>query len=154
MSEIEKKLIEMNIDIPIGSHVSGTYVSARWSGNYIYVSGNGPKIDGKIACAGKIGNDLTIEEGYYAARLSMINIIGVLKNELGDLDKIEKFVKLVGFIASADDFYEQTKVLNGASDLLVEVFGDKGIHARSAVGVNVLPFNQPVVIETVVEIKV
>ena len=86
-------------------------------------------------------------------RISIINIIGVLKYELGNLDRIEKFVKILGFVASADDFYEQPSVINGASDLLVKVFGQKGMHSRSAIGTSVLPFNLPVEIEAIVEIK-
>ncbi|MDY0235352.1 MAG: RidA family protein [Gudongella sp.] len=153
MSDIEKKLKELNIELPGEPKAMGTYRPARWSGNTIYLSGNGPMKNGKLIYTGKLGKDLTIEEGYDAARLSIINIIGVLKYELGDLDRIEKFVKLLGFVASTDDFYEQPSVINGASDLLVEVFGEKGMHARSAIGTSVLPFNLPVEIEVMVEIK-
>ena len=153
MSEIEKKLQELNIKLPGEPKAMGTYRPARWSENTIYISGNGPMQDGKPIYTGKLGKDLTIEEGYDAARLSIINIMGVLKYELGNLDRIEKFVKILGFVASADDFYEQPSVINGASDLLVKVFGQKGMHSRSAIGTSVLPFNLPVEIEAIVEIK-
>jgi enamine deaminase RidA (YjgF/YER057c/UK114 family) len=152
MSEIEKKLEALGIDIPGQTKAAGNYVTARRIGNLIYTSGNGPTRDGKILAVGRLGAELSIEEGYQAARETMINILGVLKCELGDLDKIVKFVKILGFIQSTDDFYDQPKVLNGASDLLVEVFGEKGRHARSAIGTSVLPFNMPVEIEVIVEV--
>ena len=153
MSEIENKLKELNIVLAKEAKAMGTYHLARWSGNTLYISGNGPMKDGKPIYSGKLGKDLTVEQGYDAARLSMINILGVLKQELGDLDRIEKFVKILAFVASADDFYEQPSVINGASDLLWEVFGERGMHARSAIGTMVLPFNLPVEIEAIVEIK-
>jgi enamine deaminase RidA (YjgF/YER057c/UK114 family) len=154
MFEFEKKLKEMNIELPIGAKAMGSYFTVRWSGNILYVSGNGPMKDGKAVYTGKIGENLTIVEGYDAARLSMVNILGVLKFELGNLDRIEKFVNLLGFVASSDDFYDQPSIINGASDLLIEVFGERGAHSRSAIGTNVLPFNLPVEIQTIVEIKI
>lgn len=153
MSKIEKKLEEMHIELPGEPKAMGKYKSVRWSHNTIYISGTGPLKDGKAVYTGKLGKDLTIEEGYEAARLSMINILGILKHELGDLDKIKKFVKLLGFVACTNDFHQQPKIINGASDLLIEIFGEKGVHARSAIGTNSLPFNIPVEIETIVEIK-
>ena len=153
MSKIEERLVELGIELPGGTKAMGTYVPVRQTGNLLYLSGNGPMRDGKILIEGRLGENLTIEEGYEAARLTMINILGVLKNELGDLDRIEKFVKILGLVASTNDFYDQPKVINGASDLLVEVFGDKGKHARSAMGTNVLPFKLPVEIEVIVEVK-
>ena len=153
MSEIEKKLQEMGIDIPGQTKSMGNYVTVRRLGNLLYLSGNGPMRDGKVLCSGRLGENLSVEEGYEAARQTAINIIGVLKHELGDLDWVEKFVKLLGFVSSTNDFYDQPKVINGASDLFVEVFGEKGRHARSAVGTSVLPFNLPVEIEVIVEVK-
>lgn len=154
MVNIEERLRTLNIELPQNLKAMGTYQPARWLGNTIYISGNGPMKDGKVLYSGKLGQELTVEEGYKAARLSMLNILGILKQELGDLDRIERFIKILGFIASTDDFYHQPSVINGASDLLVEVFGERGLHARSAIGTNVLPFNLPVEIEAIVEIKI
>ena len=130
----------------------GNYVTVRRSGNMLYLSGNGPMREGKVVMSGKLGADLTVEQGYEAARITAINILGVLKSELGDLDKINQFVKVLGFVQSTDDFFDQPKVINGASDLFVEVLGEKGRHARSAIGTSVLPFNLPVEIEVIVEV--
>lgn len=153
MSEIEKKLGELGIILPGQTKSMGNYVTARRSGNILYLSGNGPMREGKVVMSGKLGADLSIEQGYEAARITAINILGVLRNELGDLDKIKQFVKVLGFVQSTDDFYDQPKVINGASDLFVEVLGEKGRHARSAIGTSVLPFNLPVEIEVIVEVE-
>lgn len=153
MSEIEKKLGELGIILPGQTISMGNYVTARRSGNMLYLSGNGPMREGKVVMSGKLGADLSIEQGYEAARITAINILGVLRNELGDLDKIKQFVKVLGFVQSTDDFYDQPKVINGASDLFVEVLGEKGRHARSAIGTSVLPFNLPVEIEVIVEVE-
>lgn len=152
MSEIEKKLGELGIILPGQIKSMGNYVTVRKSGNMLYLSGNGPMREGKVVMSGKLGADLSIEQGYEAARITAINILGVLKSELGDLDKIKQFVKVLGFVQSTDDFYDQPKVINGASDLFVEVLGEKGRHARSAIGTSVLPFNLPVEIEVIVEV--
>ena len=153
MSEIEKKLGELGIILPGQTKSMGNYVTARRSGNMLYLSGNGPMREGKVVMSGKLGADLSIEHGYEAARITAINILGVLKSELGDLDKIKQFVKVLGFVQSTDDFFDQPKVINGASDLFVEVLGEKGRHARSAIGTAVLPFNLPVEIEAIVEVE-
>lgn len=153
MSEIDKRLGELGIILPGQTKSMGNYVTVRKSGNMLYVSGNGPMREGKVVMSGKLGADLSIEQGYEAARITAINILGVLKSELGDLDKIKQFVKVLGFVQSTDDFYDQPKVINGASDLFVEVLGEKGRHARSAIGTSVLPFNLPVEIEIIVEIE-
>jgi len=152
MSEIEKKLGELGIILPGQTKSMGNYVTVRKSGNMLYLSGNGPMREGKVVMSGKLGADLSIEQGYEAARITAINILGVLKSELGDLDKIKQFVKVLGFVQSTDDFFDQPKVINGASDLFVEVLGEKGRHARSAIGTSVLPFNLPVEIEVIVEV--
>jgi enamine deaminase RidA (YjgF/YER057c/UK114 family) len=152
MSEIEKKLGELGIILPGQTKSMGNYVTVRRSGNMLYLSGNGPMREGKVVMSGKLGADLSIEQGYEAARITAINILGVLKSELGDLDKINQFVKVLGFVQSTDDFFDQPKVINGASDLFVEVLGEKGRHARSAIGTSVLPFNLPVEIEVIVEV--
>lgn len=118
----------------------------------LYTAGQGCKRDGILVYKGKLGQDLTIEEGREAARISIINCLAILKGYLGDLDRIKQVVKLLGFVASAPGFDQQPYVMNGASEFLIELFGDKGRHARSAIGVNELPFGTPVEIEMIVEI--
>lgn len=132
---------------PVRSAV-GNYVSLVRTGNLIFTAGQG--VD---EFHGKLGRDLTIEEGYLASRQSMLNLLSALKNELGELSKIKKVVKILGFVNCTDSFTEQPKVMNGASDLLVEVFGEKGKHARSAVGMAQLPNNTAIEIEMIVEIE-
>ncbi|MGM0397081.1 MAG: RidA family protein [Bacillota bacterium] len=153
MSKIEKLLEELGIDLPVANNPVANYVTARRSGDLLYLSGTGPIVDGKILYTGKLGKELNRDEGYKAARISAINMISTLKKELGDLDKVEKILNLQGFVASSDDFYDQPYVINGASDLLVQVFGEAGKHTRAALGTNVLPFNTPVEIIMVVKIK-
>lgn len=153
MAKIEQKLYELGIELPSPYEPVANYVNARRTGNLLYLSGAGPIADGEILYKGKVGQELDKEEGYCAARISALNMLSVLKNELGDLDKIKKFIKLQGFVASSSDFYDQPYVINGASDVFVEVFGEAGKHSRAALGTNVLPFNTPVEILLVVEIK-
>jgi len=126
----------------------GNYVSLVRTGNLIFTAGQG--VD---EFHGKLGRDLTIEEGYLASRQSMLNLLSALKNELGELSRIKKVIKILGFVNCTDAFTEQPKVMNGASDLLVEVFGEKGKHARSAVGMAQLPNNTAIEIEMIVEIE-
>jgi len=126
----------------------GNYVSLVRTGNLIFTAGQG--VD---EFHGKLGRDLTIEEGYLASRQSMLNLLSALKKELGELSKIKKVIKILGFVNCTDTFTEQPKVMNGASDLLVEVFGEKGKHARSAVGMAQLPNNTAIEIEMIVEIE-
>jgi len=152
MSEVEKKLQELGITLPPAPKPAAAYVPAkRFGNNLIYVSGQDCRDDGKLIYEGKVGKDLTIEQGQEAARQAMINTLAVLKEELGDLDKITNIVKLLGFVNSAEGFVEQPYVINGASNLLEEVFGERGKHARSALSSNELPFNTPIEIETIVE---
>lgn len=151
--KIEKKLAELGIELrPLETPVAN-YLHAKTFGNLIYVSGCAPVKDGVNLYSGKLGKDVSLEEGYDAAREAAINLISVLKFELGDLDRVTSIVKLLGFVASADDFYSQPKVINGASDLMVEVFGDIGRHARAAIGVNTLPGNLPVEIELIAQFE-
>lgn len=153
MSMIEKKLEQMGIVLPEAPDPIASYVSVKRDGKTLYFSGAGPTRDGKAVVQGKLGKDLTIEQGYHAARMGAINLIAAMKRELGDLDQVDQILKLFGLVACADDFYQQPQVMNGASDLFAEVFGDRGRHARSAVGTNVLPLNLPVEIEIVIKIK-
>jgi enamine deaminase RidA (YjgF/YER057c/UK114 family) len=153
MGAPEEKLNQMGITLPKASAPVANYVPAVRTGNLLYLSGAGPArgADGKTPL-GKVGQDLTVEEGYEAARLVGINLIARLKEELGDLDRVRRIVKLLGMVNSTLDFNQQPAVINGCSDLLVEVFGDRGKHARSAVGMASLPMNIPVEIELIAEV--
>ena len=153
MAEIERKLEQMGITLPDIPAPIANYVPAVRTGNLLYLSGLGPaaRSDG-TAPTGKLGQDLTVGEGYEAARLTGINILARLKAELGDLDRVKRIVKLLSMVNSAPDFIQPPAVANGCSDLLVELYGDRGRHARSAVGMNALPNNIPVEIEMIVEV--
>jgi enamine deaminase RidA (YjgF/YER057c/UK114 family) len=153
MSIIEQRLYELGIELPPLNKPVANYVGFRKTGNLLYLSGTGPVVEGKILYHGKLGKDLSKEEGYEAARISAINMLSILKNVLGDLDKVEQVISLQGFVACSDEFYDQPYVINGASDLFVEVFGEAGKHTRAALGTNVLPFNTPVEILMVVQVK-
>ena len=153
MSVIENRLAELGVTLPTTPAPIGTYVPSVRTGNLLYLSGLGPTAgaDGKVP-VGKVGSELTVEEGYEAARLVGINILARLKSELGDLDKVGRVVKLLSMVNCAPVFTQPPAVANGCSDLLVEVFGEKGRHARSAVGMAALPNNIAVEIEMIVEI--
>ena len=153
MSAIEAKLEEMGIELPDSPAPMANYVPAVRTGNLLYLAGLGPaaRPDGTLP-TGKVGQDLSVEEGYEAARLTGINILARLKGELGDLDRVNRVVKLLSMVNAATDFTQQPAVANGCSDLMVEVFGDKGKHARSAVGMGSLPNNIPIEIEVIVEV--
>lgn len=153
MSTIEDRLETMGITLPPTPPPMANYVTTMTTGNFLYTSGAGPFLGGKPKYQGRLGTDLTVEEGYEAAKLTAINLLSLLKGELGNLDRIERIVKVLGFVNSSLDFYDQPKVMNGASDLFVEALGEKGQHTRSALGTSVLPFNIPVEIEMVVQIK-
>ena len=154
MHEIEKRLEELGITLDAGPEPMANYVSVQKAGTLWFFSGAGPFEGGKPAVFGRLGENMSAEEGYGAARLAGINLLAVLKRELGgDWDRLEQIVKLQGFVSSTPDFFEQPKVINGASDLFVEVLGDKGRHARTAVGTNVLPFRIPLEIEMIVKVR-
>ncbi|MGD1974751.1 MAG: RidA family protein [Desulfobacterales bacterium] len=151
--QVEARLKELGIDLPPAITPVANYVPAAKTGNLIFLSGHGPVKEDGTLIPGKVGADLTTEQGYETARRIAIGLLGTLKTEIGDLDAIRRIVKLLGFVNCTAEFADQPKVINGASDLLVEVFGEKGKHARSAVGTNALPFNIAVEIEMIVEIK-
>ncbi|WP_312110148.1 RidA family protein [Brevibacillus reuszeri] len=153
MGKIEQRLQELGITLPEPPPVAAIYVPAVTVGSLVYTSGNDCRVDGKLMFQGKLGQELTIEQGQLAARQTMINLLAVLKAHLGDLDKIERIVKLLAFVNSAPGFADQPYVINGASALLEEVFGEQGRHARSAIGTSELPFHTPVEIEMIVQIK-
>ena len=145
------KLASMDICLPISLEPKGNYNLANRSGNLLYLSGQGPLWEDKMVYSGRVGCDLSIEEGYAAARLTAINILGVLNAQGYDLDRL-RMVKMLGFVSSAPDFFDQPKVINGATDFLCDVLGDRGRPARSAVAVPQLPFNASVEIEVIVDI--
>ena len=150
---VEEKLKELGIEIVDIPKPLGSYKPCVRTSNLLYISGQLPVRSGKLLYEGKIGNELKIEEGKEAARAAAINCISVLKNEVGDLDKVEKIVRVTGYISSASGFTGQANVLNGASDLFYDVFGQKGIHSRVAVGVFELPMGSPVEIELIAEVS-
>lgn len=150
---VETKLKNLGYELPKAPAPLANYVTITRSGNLLFTSGSGCFIDGKPRYQGRLGEDISIDQGYDAARITALNLLSIVKEELGELNKVKKVVKLLGFVSSTNDFYDHPAVINGASDLLVEVFGEKGKHARSAIGTSVLPFNLPVEIEMVLEVE-
>jgi len=148
---IHNKLKSLGITLPQAAAPAANYVPWVISGSQVFVSGQLPMEDGKIAVAGRLGDSVSLEDGQRAARLCAINILAQVQAALGDLDRVTRIVRLGGFVASADNFTDQPKVVNGASDLMVDVFGDKGRHARAAVGVNTLPLGVAVEIDAIIE---
>ena len=153
--EIERKLKELGHELsPYRASAAGNYVSAVRAGNMVYLAGHGPTLpEGGLLHVGKLGSGVTIEQGYDCARQTMLNLLTSLKEEIGDLDKVKRVVKLLCMVNCAPDFGDTPKVANGGSDLLVSLYGDAGRHARSAVGMGSLPFGMPVEIEMIVEVE-
>jgi enamine deaminase RidA (YjgF/YER057c/UK114 family) len=148
----ESKLKALGLQLPPPPQPVATYIPAVRVGDLLFLSGVLPMRDGQLAFSGKLGRDLTAEEGMEAAKLSLLNALAIAKQELGSLDRISRVVKVVGYVASAEGFVQQPQVLNGASDLLVAVFGEAGRHARVAVGAAELPRCAPVEIEMILSI--
>ena len=149
----EARLKELGIELPAPPQPVANYVNGVRTGNLIFLAGKGPKRADGTEIVGKLGDGITIEEGYEGARLTAINQLAVLKQMLGDLRKVKRVVKVLGMVNSDPDFVEQPAVINGFSDLIVEVFGDRGRHARAAVGMASLPRGQAVEIEVIVEVE-
>lgn len=149
--QVEQKLRELGLQLPDPPKAIAEYLLFRRAGNLVFTSGTGPVHHREFAYQGKVGRDLSLEEGREAARLTMLNLLSILKFALGDLDSVSHIVKVTGFVASSPGFGAQPEVMNAASELLERVFGEKGRHARSAIGVSELPRNIPVEIEMVVE---
>ncbi len=149
----ESRLQELGLALPDMVAPVGAYVKAVRTGKLLFLSGHGPFRDGVAQYKGKLGLDLSLEEGYAAARLTMLNLLRTIRNELGDLDRVQRVVKVLGFVNSGQGFTNQTKVINGGSELLIELYGERGKHARSAVGMAELPGNIAVEIEMIVEIE-
>ena len=148
----EERLRELNITLPTPPQPVANYVNGVRAGNLIFLAGIGPKYPDGRELSGKLGGNITIDQGYEGARQTAINQLSVLKEMLGDLNKVKRIVKVLGLVNSSPNFIDQPKVVNGFSDLMVDVFGEKGKHARAAVGVNSLPRGQAVEIELVVEV--
>ena len=151
--EVERKLADLGLTVTEPNPSIGNFVPAVRTGNLLYVSGNLPRLpDGSMAHTGKLGREVSVEEGYAAARQSAVNCLSAAKSIIGDLDKIQRVVKLLVMVNSDPDFDQQPAVGNGASDLLVELFGESGRHARSAVGMAALPRGAPVEVEMIFEV--
>jgi enamine deaminase RidA (YjgF/YER057c/UK114 family) len=151
-SEIEARLKSLGVELPPVPTPAANYVPFVISGRQIFVSGQIPVTPEGVKYVGKVGREISVEDGQKAAMICAINILAILKSAAGDLDKIGSIVKLVGFVNGAPDFIEPQKIVNGASDFLVAVLGEKGRHARSAIGVGTLPFGVAVEVEAIAEL--
>lgn len=152
--DIEQRLDSLGITLKVPKLPKGINIAlAVKTGNLIYLSGNGPRTNDGVRITGKVGTDLTVEEGYDAARITAINHIAILKSEIGDLNKVVRIVKVLGMVNADSSFTQQPAVINGYTDLMVEVFGERGRHARSAVGMASLPFNLACEVEAIVQVQ-
>lgn len=149
----EEKLKQLGYTLPPASQPVANYVKWVRTGNLVYTSGHGPTTASGEMIKGKLGANMTIEQGYDAAQLTGLQLLATLKAAVGDLKKVKRIVKVLGLVNCTPEFADQPKVMNGFSDLMVAVFGDKGKHARSAVGTNALPFGTAVEIEMIVEVE-
>ncbi|MEY3029369.1 MAG: hypothetical protein RL198_766 [Actinomycetota bacterium] len=149
----KQRLAELGIQLPEVASPAGAYIPARISGNQLFTAGQLPFVDGQLLATGKVGREVDADQAKQLARQSAINALAAIDAALGDLDRVTGVIKVVGFVASTEDFTGQPGVINGASELLGEIFGDSGKHARSAVGVAVLPLNSPVEVEMIVEFR-
>lgn len=153
MGNIERRLQEMGIELPECPKPVAAYVPAVKGGGFVFASGQTPIVDGKLIYKGKLGQDIDIAQGYDAARIAAIRVLSELKFILGDLDRIERIVRVTGYVNSAPDFGDQPKVINGASELFCQVFGEKGEHARVAFGAGALPDNSAVEVDVIAYVK-
>ena len=154
MGQIDKRLAELGIILPEAAKPVANYVPWVRTGNLVFISGQGPIEGGKVLYPGTLGKDVSLEDGAKSARLCAINVLAQIKDAVGgDLDKVKRVVKLLGFVNATADFKDHPKVINGASDLMVEVFGDKGRHARSAVASPSLPMGFSTEVEAIVEVE-
>ncbi len=149
----EEKLKSMGIELPDAPKPLGAYVPFVKTGNLVYLSGMLPLKGGKLTLTGRVGEGVTLEDAAEAAKTAAINALAVLKSAIGNLDKVKRCVRIEGFVSSADNFTDQPKVLNGASNFMFEVLGEAGLHTRTAIGVNILPLNSPVEISFIFEVK-
>ncbi len=149
----EEKLCELNLTLPPVPKPAGAYVPAVRTGNLVFVSGQLPLVDGKLKYIGKIGADLNPEQGYDAAKICALNALSILNEEAGTLDGISRIIRLGGFVCSAEGFTDQPQVVNGASELVGKIFGERGLHARVALGVTELPLGAAVELEILAEVS-
>jgi enamine deaminase RidA (YjgF/YER057c/UK114 family) len=152
MGIIEDKLISLGIVLPSAPNPVAAYISAKQSNSLIFTSGQLPMLNGELTVKGLLGQDVDIEKAYYAARICTINALAAIKGIVGDLDRIKQVVRVVGYVASVPTFTQHPEIINGASELLIEIFGKNGKHARSSIGVAVLPLNASVEIELIVDV--
>lgn len=153
MSRIEGRLEELGLVLPAPMNPPGNFKLVNVHAGVAYVAGH-PAIDGSTVLAqGVVGRDLTVDQGYTAARLTALSIIASLKHELGDLDRVTKWLRAVGYVQTAPDFHDNAKIVNGFSDLIIEVWGDAGHHARSAPGQGPSPLNVPIIVDAIVAVS-
>jgi enamine deaminase RidA (YjgF/YER057c/UK114 family) len=152
MSKVEEKILELGLELPKISTPIASYIPAKKVGNLVFTSGQLPMVNGELTITGFLGKEVSIEDANRAAQVCTLNALAAVKGVIGDLDQIKSIIRVVGYVASTPEFTKQPAVVNGASDLLLQIFGDEGKHARSAIGVSALPLNAPVEIELTVEI--
>lgn len=151
--EIETKIVELGLTLPAPPTPVGAYLLSRQAGDLLFLSGTTCYTPDGLLYRGRLGNELSLEQGYIAARQTMLNLLSAAKTALGDLDRVACVVKLNGYVNSTPDFDRQPEVISGASDLLEQIFGERGRHARTSIGVNILPGNIPVEIEMVLQLR-
>lgn len=150
----EQRIRDLGIELPTKVPLRGGVVPCVADGDTLYVSGHGPEDnDGNLLYCGRLGAEVTLEDGYLAARATGVQLLRAVRDHLGSLDRVERIIKLLAFVNSDDDFHDQPAVVHGCSDFLVEVFGERGRHARSALGTSNLPLNQPVEIEMILKFR-
>ena len=150
---VEEKLKEVGITLPDVAPPVAAYIPAVQADKMIYTAGQVALLKGELKYKGRVGENLTVKQGYESARICALNALAAVKGVAGSLDNIERIVRVAGFINSADDFTDQAKVMNGASELMLDIFGEAGLHARSAIGVNTLPIGASVEVELIVKLK-
>jgi enamine deaminase RidA (YjgF/YER057c/UK114 family) len=153
MGKVESKLNELKLLLPGAPKPVAAYIPAKQTGNLVFTAGQLPMVNGELISKGILGQDVEIDEANKAARICTLNALAAIKGVIGDLDRIKQIVRVVGYVASVPTFTQQPAVVNGASELLLEIFGENGKHARSAVGMAVLPLNASVEIELTVEVE-
>ena len=153
MGKVESKLNELKLSLPAAPKPVAAYIPAKQTGKLVFTAGQLPMVNGELVSKGLLGQDVEIDEANKAARICTLNALAAIKGVIGDLDRIKQIVRVVGYVASVPTFTQQPAVVNGASELLLEIFGENGKHARSAVGMAVLPLNASVEIELTVEVE-
>jgi enamine deaminase RidA (YjgF/YER057c/UK114 family) len=152
MGKVESKLSELKLSLPDAPKPVAAYIPAKQTGNLVFTAGQLPMVNGELISKGLLGQDVEIDEANKAARICTLNALAAIKGVIGDLDRIKQIVRVVGYVASVPTFTQQPAVINGSSELLLEIFGENGKHARSAVGMAVLPLNASVEIELTIEV--